>query len=53
MRKYVTEFIGTFGLVFKSAARSWAARRSRPAIGAVLVLCYAGGHISGAHYNWP
>jgi aquaporin Z len=53
MRKYVTEFIGTFGLVFTvgTAVRSGSSLAPL-AIGAVLmVLVYAGGHISGAHYN--
>lgn len=53
MRKYVTEFIGTFGLVFTvgTAVRSGSGLAPL-AIGAVLmVLVYAGGHISGAHYN--
>lgn len=53
MRKYVTEFIGTFGLVFTVGAAVRAGSGLAPlAIGAVLmVLVYAGGHISGAHYN--
>lgn len=53
MRNYVTEFIGTFGLVFTVGC---AVMNGSPlaalAIGAALmVLIYAGGHISGAHYN--
>jgi aquaporin Z len=53
MRKYVTEFIGTFGLVFTVGMAVFKAGGLAPlAIGAVLmVLVYAGGHISGAHYN--
>jgi aquaporin Z len=53
MRKYVTEFIGTFGLVFTvGTAVLRAGAFAALAIGAVLmVLVYAGGHISGAHYN--
>jgi aquaporin Z len=53
MRKYVTEFVGTFGLVFTVGTAVMAGSPLAPlAIGAVLmVLVYAGGHISGAHYN--
>src|SRR5436309_4050805 len=47
MEKYITEFIGTFFLVLAVALTGNAA-----AIGVVLmVLVFAGGHISGAHYN--
>jgi aquaporin Z len=53
MRNYVVELIGTFGLVFTVGC---VALSSAPlgavAIGSVLmVLVYAGGHLSGAHYN--
>jgi aquaporin Z len=53
MRKYVTEFIGTFGLVFTVGCAVMSVSALAPlAIGAVLmVLVYAGGHISGGHYN--
>jgi len=53
MRKYVVEFIGTFGLVFTVGCAVLAHAALAPlAIGAALmVLVYAGGHISGAHYN--
>jgi aquaporin Z len=53
MRKYVTEFIGTFGLVFTVGCAVMSGTAVAPlAIGAALmVLIYAGGHISGAHYN--
>lgn len=53
MRKYVTEFIGTFGLVFTVGCAVMSGSDLAPlAIGAVLmVLVYAGGHISGGHYN--
>lgn len=53
MRKYVTEFIGTFGLVFTVGCAVLKDPGLAPlGIGAVLmVLVYAGGHISGAHYN--
>src|SRR5688572_3011950 len=55
MKKYVTEFIGTFFLVLSigcmvigSAGSAWAPL----VIGSTLmVMVYAGGHISGAHYN--
>ena len=55
MNKYITEFIGTFFLVFtiglvviKPGADAFAPI----AIGsALMVMIYAGGHISGAHYN--
>ena len=53
--KYVVEFIGTFFLVFtvgmtlKSPDLSALAPL---AIGsALMVMVYAGGHVSGAHYN--
>ena len=55
MRKLVVEAIGTFFLVLTIAlvALAGAAGPMAPlAIGAVLmVMVYAGGHISGAHYN--
>lgn len=47
MRKYTTEFIGTFFLVLVAALTGNAA-----AIGVTLmVMIFAGGHVSGAHYN--
>jgi hypothetical protein len=53
MRKYVTEFIGTFGLVFTVGCAVMSGSPLAPlAIGAALmVFIYAGGHISGGHYN--
>src|SRR5689334_21787777 len=53
MRKYVTEFIGTFGLVFTVGCAVMSGSSLAPlAIGAsLMVLVYAGGHISGGHYN--
>jgi aquaporin Z len=53
MRRYVTEFIGTFGLVFTvGCAVMSKAPLAALAIGTVLtVLVYAGGHVSGGHYN--
>jgi len=53
MRKYLTEFIGTFGLVFTVGCAVMGKAALAPlAIGAALmVFVYAGGHISGGHYN--
>src|SRR5258708_10893213 len=53
MRKYVTEFIGTFVLVFTVGCTLMSGTPLAPlAIGAALmVMVYAGGHISGGHYN--
>ncbi len=57
MRKYITEFIGTFFLVF-TIGMTVVGHKSDDgvipplAIGsALMVMIYAGGHISGAHYN--
>jgi aquaporin Z len=51
--KYATEAIGTFFLVFTVGAAVATDRQFAPlAIGAILmVMVYAGGHISGGHYN--
>ncbi len=47
MKKYITEFIGAFFLVLTIGLTG-----NPLAIGAALmVMIYAGGHISGAHYN--
>jgi len=55
MRKYLTEFIGTFFLVFTVAMAAVAGHAgdfAGLAIGGVLmVMIFAGGHISGGHYN--
>lgn len=55
MRKYVVEFIGTFFLVLAvcSAIFHNSDNNFAPlAIGfALVVMVYAGGHLSGAHYN--
>jgi aquaporin Z len=53
MRRYITEFIGTFFLVFTVCTASATDPALAPlGIGAVLmVMIFAGGHISGAHYN--
>lgn len=47
MKKYITEFIGTFFLILVIALTG-----NPIAIGAILTaLVYMGGYISGAHYN--
>ncbi len=55
MRKYVMEFVGTFFLFFTVAMAAVAGNAGELAglaIGAVLmVMIFAGGHISGGHYN--
>jgi aquaporin Z len=53
VRRYLTEFIGTFFLVLTVGCTVLGKVPVAPlAIGAVLmVMVYAGGHISGAHYN--
>jgi aquaporin Z len=53
MRKYVTEFIGTFFLVLTVCSAVLAQAPLAPlAIGAALmVMVFAGGHISGGYYN--
>jgi aquaporin Z len=52
-RKYVVEFIGTFFLMFAVAMASYSGSVFTPlAAGATLmVMIYAGGHISGGHFN--
>ena len=55
MSKYLVEFIGTFFLVFTvgmAVIEPGAGTLAPLAIGSVLmVMVFAGGHISGAHYN--
>src|SRR5712672_2469111 len=54
MRKYITEFIGTFFLTFTIGMVVLGGKGDFAplAIGAVLmVMIFAVGHISGAHYN--
>jgi len=55
MGKYVVEFIGTFFLVLTigmTVISPGAGPLAPLAIGAALmVMVYAGGHVSGAHYN--
>jgi len=53
VNKYLTEFIGTFGLVLTIGCAALAKAALAPvAIGAALmVMIYAGGHVSGGHFN--
>jgi len=56
MKKYLVEFIGTFFLVatigFTGTKPDEAGAMAPLAIGSVLmVMIFAGGHVSGAHYN--
>jgi aquaporin Z len=53
MRKYLTEFIGTFFLVFTVGLTVTAGAPMAPlAIGSsLMIMVYMGGHISGGHYN--
>src|SRR5258705_7483165 len=53
MRRYLVEFIGTFFLVFTVAtAVSTQATLAPLAIGGILAaMIFAGGHISGGHFN--
>lgn len=53
MKRYMTEFLGTFFLVLTIGLCSVQGTPFAPlAIGAsLMVMVYMGGHISGAHYN--
>ena len=53
MRRYVTEFVGTFGLVLTIGCVVLGGSNLAPVAigGALAALVFAGGHISGAHYN--
>jgi aquaporin Z len=53
MNKYIVEFIGTFFLVLTVGLNVLQDNNLSPlAIGSVLmVMAFAGGHVSGAHYN--
>jgi aquaporin Z len=53
MRKYIAEFIGTFFLVFTVGATVLGGSPLAPlAIGAsLMIMVYAGGHVSGGHFN--
>jgi aquaporin Z len=53
IRKYAVEVIGTFFLVFTVAVSGLSHSTFTPlaAGAALMVMVYAGGHISGGHYN--
>ena len=55
MEKYLVEFIGTFFLIFTigcTAIAPGAGARAPLAIGAsLMVMIFAGGHVSGGHFN--
>jgi len=53
MKKYLVEFIGTFFLVFTVGMTVRGGAPLAPiAIGAsLMIMVFAGGHISGGHYN--
>lgn len=53
MKRYVTEFLGTFFLVLTIGLTVLGKSTFAPlAIGAsLMIMVYMGGHISGAHYN--
>jgi aquaporin Z len=53
MNRYLTEFTGTFFLVFTIGCSVLVGTPMAPlAIGAsLMVMVYMGGHVSGAHYN--
>ena len=55
MKKYIVEFIGTFFLVLTvgmTVIDPGAGALAPLAIGsALMIMVYAGGHVSGGHYN--
>jgi aquaporin Z len=53
MRKYLTEFVGTLFFVMTIALIASRDHPMAPLVigGALMVVVYMGGHISGAHYN--
>jgi aquaporin Z len=53
MKKYLVEFIGTFFLVFTigMAVRGGAALAPLAIGAALMVMIFAGGHVSGGHFN--
>lgn len=53
MKKYIVEFIGTFFLVFTVGMAVQSGSPLAPlAIGsALMVMIFAGGHVSGGHFN--
>ena len=50
MKKYLVEFIGTFFLVF-TIGLAGGDLGPLAIAAALMVMVYAGGHVSGAHYN--
>ena len=53
MKKYLVEIIGTFFLVLTvvTTAHTGSAMAAFAIASALMVMVYAGGHISGGHYN--
>jgi aquaporin Z len=51
MKRYLTEFIGTFFLVFVIGLSAGIPLAALAIGGMLMVMVYMGGHISGAHYN--
>lgn len=53
MNKYLTEFLGTFFLVLTIGCNVLGGNPLAPIAigGALMVMIFAGGHISGAHFN--
>src|SRR5580658_4507609 len=53
MKKYLVEFIGTFFLVFTvgTSVRSGAWLAPLAIGSSLMVMVFAGGHISGGHFN--
>lgn len=53
MKKYLVEFIGTFFLVFTvgMAVRSGAVLAPLAIGASLMVMIFAGGHVSGGHFN--
>ena len=53
MKKYLVEFIGTFFLVFTvgMAVRSGSAIAPLAIGASLMVMIFAGGHVSGGHFN--
>src|ERR1044071_3147137 len=53
MRKYLTEFAGTHFFVMTIALIASRDHAMAPLVigGALMVVVYMGGHVSGAHYN--
>jgi aquaporin Z len=53
MNRYLTEFVGTFFLVFTIGLSVIGGSDMAPLAigGSLMVMVYMGGHVSGAHYN--